>query len=318
VQRRTEALAAVANEALTAVNAERTRQGQTPAEHVAPASYDAAFHLMFDHPDTDEQPHHEALLTAMQAELHSAAARTSTHPSTGAAHPPTTSTPTVAAAPSTTTAAATSTTAAPTTPPAAPSSATADTPAAAPDATTHPTTDQHPAEHPTEHPTGGRAAAHSPAAATHGEHWAQSEDGQRQWVAERDQTVGQNLSSMGRHLVGDVFHEQFGGLASAFGLDDSVTEEAERQVDRDLHIAQPAAAHGAAAAGAHPAGAHGEHHGDTPPGAHQSAHEAVATISRDPYALDELALRLYPNIRSRLRQELLVDRERAGLLTDFR
>ena len=34
--------------------------------------------------------------------------------------------------------------------------------------------------------------------------------------------------------------------------------------------------------------------------------------------LEELAVRLYPNIRSRLRQELLIDRERAGLLTDFR
>jgi hypothetical protein len=34
--------------------------------------------------------------------------------------------------------------------------------------------------------------------------------------------------------------------------------------------------------------------------------------------LDELASRLYDRVRSRLRLELLVDRERAGLLTDFR
>ncbi|MDT4931372.1 MAG: hypothetical protein QOF92_4239 [Pseudonocardiales bacterium] len=34
--------------------------------------------------------------------------------------------------------------------------------------------------------------------------------------------------------------------------------------------------------------------------------------------LDELALRLYARLRSRLRRELLVDRERAGLLTDYR
>jgi len=34
--------------------------------------------------------------------------------------------------------------------------------------------------------------------------------------------------------------------------------------------------------------------------------------------LDELATRLYDRVRSRLRTELLVDRERAGLLTDFR
>jgi hypothetical protein len=38
----------------------------------------------------------------------------------------------------------------------------------------------------------------------------------------------------------------------------------------------------------------------------------------DPIALDELAARLYQRLRSRLRLELIVDRERAGLLTDFR
>jgi hypothetical protein len=34
--------------------------------------------------------------------------------------------------------------------------------------------------------------------------------------------------------------------------------------------------------------------------------------------MDELATRLYDRLRSRLRTELLIDRERAGLLTDFR
>jgi Domain of unknown function (DUF4157) len=38
----------------------------------------------------------------------------------------------------------------------------------------------------------------------------------------------------------------------------------------------------------------------------------------DPIALDELATRLYQRLRSRLRLELIVDRERAGLLSDFR
>ena len=33
--------------------------------------------------------------------------------------------------------------------------------------------------------------------------------------------------------------------------------------------------------------------------------------------LDELARRLYDRLRSRLRQELLVDRERSGLLSDL-
>ncbi|MDQ3786478.1 MAG: hypothetical protein M3422_04450, partial [Actinomycetota bacterium] len=43
---------------------------------------------------------------------------------------------------------------------------------------------------------------------------------------------------------------------------------------------------------------------------------AMIDVSR--LDLDELANRLYDRVRSRLRIELLVDRERAGLLTDFR
>jgi hypothetical protein len=38
----------------------------------------------------------------------------------------------------------------------------------------------------------------------------------------------------------------------------------------------------------------------------------------DPVELDELAARIYGRLRSKLRLELIVDRERAGLLTDFR
>jgi hypothetical protein len=41
-------------------------------------------------------------------------------------------------------------------------------------------------------------------------------------------------------------------------------------------------------------------------------------LNLDTAQLDELAARLYDRLRSRLRTELLVDRERAGLLTDFR
>jgi hypothetical protein len=46
----------------------------------------------------------------------------------------------------------------------------------------------------------------------------------------------------------------------------------------------------------------------------QSSAEALS----DPVALDDLAGKLYQRLRSRLRLELIVDRERAGLLTDFR
>lgn len=49
---------------------------------------------------------------------------------------------------------------------------------------------------------------------------------------------------------------------------------------------------------------------------HHEARESTVEISR--LDLDELATRIYDRLRSRLRTELLVDRERAGLLTDFR
>jgi hypothetical protein len=43
-----------------------------------------------------------------------------------------------------------------------------------------------------------------------------------------------------------------------------------------------------------------------------------STVDINKIDLDELANRLYDRVRSKLRLELLVDRERAGLLTDFR
>lgn len=49
---------------------------------------------------------------------------------------------------------------------------------------------------------------------------------------------------------------------------------------------------------------------------HHESRESTVDVSR--LDLDELATRIYDRLRSRLRTELLVDRERAGLLTDFR
>lgn len=43
-----------------------------------------------------------------------------------------------------------------------------------------------------------------------------------------------------------------------------------------------------------------------------------SAVPDDPVDLDELAAKLYRRLRSKLRLELIVDRERAGLLTDFR
>jgi hypothetical protein len=46
--------------------------------------------------------------------------------------------------------------------------------------------------------------------------------------------------------------------------------------------------------------------------------EERPVVLDDPITIDELAMKAYPRLRRLLRAELLVDRERAGLLTDFR
>jgi hypothetical protein len=54
---------------------------------------------------------------------------------------------------------------------------------------------------------------------------------------------------------------------------------------------------------------------ESPADHNHAEHRAVDTDDLD---LEELTARLYDRIRSRLRRELLLDRERAGLLSDFR
>jgi hypothetical protein len=52
-----------------------------------------------------------------------------------------------------------------------------------------------------------------------------------------------------------------------------------------------------------------------------TAQQIVAPAAHDPFAadhLEQLADRIYDRLRRKLRTELIVDRERAGLLTDFR
>jgi hypothetical protein len=216
------------------------------------------------------------------------------------------------------------------------------TPPAAPATGTTPSTT--PGSHGTDHPP--RHGTGSDEEIERGEHFhlvGEGEQRQRQWVAEQNQTVGQNFSSLGRTLVGDLFHQETEILGSVLGFSDEFHESIDHQADADLGIAaadyespadrrarveaeraeRSARTSGSATATAHaaPTGAgtatHGssDAHGATESGA---AHDAVAQIARDAYALEELALRIYPNIRSRLRQELLIDRERAGLLTDLR
>ena len=49
-----------------------------------------------------------------------------------------------------------------------------------------------------------------------------------------------------------------------------------------------------------------------------AAGASTSLQTNDDTQMDELAGKLYDKIRSRLRNELLVDRERAGFLTDLR
>ena len=144
--------------------------------------------------------------------------------------------------------------------------------------------------------------------------------------------MGGRFEGLGNALAGDIAHAELGFLGSVLGFDHAFEQSLHQQVTPGhtaagttpaAHGATDPAHAGAAHAGAHPDAAH-------PDAAHaagvhgaaghtsSAAQGTVESIVGDPYSLDELANRLYPNIRTRLRQELLIDRERAGLLADFR
>lgn len=309
--------------ALAEINAALARHGKPQRELVADASYDTAFHLMFDHPTADTQPTVDELHAALIAEMPEADRPQATpqqHPSgaggpsaaaaaggaaIAGAHSPGTQAPSL------------------TTPPPAGHGQSTHAPAA------HATPST---QHPPASGTGSHPAGQSEAELQRGEHWrriGEGEQEQRMWSGEANQTAGQNIKSLGRHLLGDVLHQETEILGGLFGFSDEFQTEVDHSIDRDLGTAPSdrteqragsatatslntgASAAGAGAA-AHSTATHATSQAD------ETARHTIDQLARDPYALDELALRLYPNIRSRLRQELLVDRERAGLLTDFR
>ena len=78
-------------------------------------------------------------------------------------------------------------------------------------------------------------------------------------------------------------------------------------------VAATTAATAAGAAGSPQPGANGHHTttGNVTPAGHDE-------LSLEGVNLTDLTDRIYDRLRSRLRTELLIDRERAGLLTDFR
>ena len=116
---------------------------------------------------------------------------------------------------------------------------------------------------------------------------------------------------------GDVAHAELGFFASLLGFDNVRAHL--QQIDHPGTAAQRRREHRRGA----PRGRHTRRRTSRATSARAGAgtprrSTPVEQIVDDPYALDELATRIYPTIRSRWRQELLIDRERAGLLADFR
>ncbi len=272
--------------ALRQLNEARVARSETALEEVPDESYDAAFHRLFDDPNTDAVPTETELLTAL-TRVPTTGTGAGARPGGG------------------------------TGPGARPGGGPGGTPSGSGAPTGAAT--GHPAGAGAGSPTGTGTGAHAPGGTGTGagtaahpeEHWR------------TDSTMSGRFGALGEAVAGDIAHTELGFLGSMLGMDSHFERSLHDQLTPQ-HTA--AGAHGAAgaagAAGAHPDAAHagaGAHtdaaHGTTHPGA---AHDAVENIVGDPYALDELATRLYPTIRSRLRQELLIDRERAGLLADFR
>jgi len=294
VEHRMEVLRHQTELALTQLNEARTRQQQPALHEVPDESYDAAFHRLFDHPEVEELPAESELLAALVAPV---AGGGRTPGARGGTAPTTPRTPGATGTPTPTgtgtgggTGAGTHT-----------GDAAHDTGAA-----THTGSDTH--------HTGTGAGAHSGAGAgAHSEPWRTGD------------TMGHRFAGLGTALVGDIAHAEVGIFGSLLGFDSGFESGLHSDITSGLagtggHGGAGASGHADAAhpGAAHAAAAHAA--GTAAPSGHSAgaAHETVDHIVGDPYALDELATRLYPNIRSRLRQELLIDRERAGLLADFR
>lgn len=298
VEFRMERLGTEAAAATAQINHDRAA-GAPAVTEVPARDYDAAFHLLFDDPDQADPPSAEIVVAALSRSARAA-------PRSGRPGSP------VAAAAAASTA---------TPHPAAPTSATTPPTATATATST------------------GFTATHGPGPATAG---ARDHGADHVWHADRDATVGENLRtaavSAGFDVVGG-----FAGLgASLFGFSSGTSEELSGSIEQDRvealgHSGHPDAtvtgsptpSSAATSAVATPPTAESAA-GSTAPaparsliGGHPEAERRTTASGAE--ALDlahidlaELAGRIYPDISSRLRHELLLDRERAGLLADFR
>ncbi|MGE3589099.1 MAG: DUF4157 domain-containing protein [Ilumatobacteraceae bacterium] len=272
VEQRMRLLDGQRDRALQQLNDARRASRDTPLTEVPDASYDVAFHRLFDQPESDDVPTEDELLTLLKQAPATGGSRGAAGPraSGAAARPPG--------------------------PIGAPSSgptASAVTGSASASSTGSPTSS----------PSGSADEADQP--------WRTSD------------TVSGRFSALGSALVADIAHDQIETIGSLFGFDEQFEHGIHDDIDASARAEAPSTATATDTASAAPresatrredtAVADGAAHPARP-----AAHETVDEIVGDPYALDELATRLYPNIRSLLRSELLIDRERAGLLADFR
>ncbi|MGZ7087225.1 MAG: eCIS core domain-containing protein, partial [Ilumatobacteraceae bacterium] len=293
-------------QALDRLNQRRTASHQAALLDVPDENFIAALTALFDDPDTDTPPSADALLATLTQTQHgSGLLGGAPRPGGG---PPTTPRPPGGGTPTTPTGAITTPT------------------ASALTTTTPPRTGSGPATTP------GGTPATTPATGpgTGTGHTIGQEHPDEPWRTAP--TMGGRFEGIASGLA----HNELATFGSFLGFDSAFEQGLHDQISPHHDAAaatattppttppttpapgttpHPDAAHHDAA---HPDAAHvtGAHAA----GAHQTtpAHESVDHIVSDPYALDELANRLYPNIRTRLRQELLIDRERAGLLADFR
>ncbi|MEO5724518.1 MAG: hypothetical protein ABIQ39_11170, partial [Ilumatobacteraceae bacterium] len=156
----------------------------------------------------------------------------------------------------------------------------------------------------------------------------------RRWAADAHASTGTNLATAAVATVYDA--TEFGAdfAASVFGLSAGTSTEMFGSLEQHRRDDTAAVLHpGGTPAATHDAAAPTEHQtsGTAAAAGHQTGAIGGRTdaerrtsaaggelLSLDHIDIGELAGRLYPDISSRLRHELLIDRERAGRLADLR
>ena len=145
-------------------------------------------------------------------------------------------------------------------------------------------------------------------------------DQERRWEEYNWQRREQGLPNIAFERFVQLEREG-GGTAGAPGTNGAATTSGtETGRSRSGAVSGAAAGAVAAAAVASLTDGHGGPGADlgAPRSGRRSPHSGREQLDPEDFDLEELADRLYDRMRARMRTELIVDRERAGLLTDFR